>query len=132
MASYSKSAPTSWITGCIGSVQFVYNHRRNDGLCPRMWLRIGFTDRSPDQIWSLLQGLTKAADTYDNKGAHVELARKMFARDPATAPSVGDRVPYVIIKVSWSPGADFEMKSRVHKSSQTLRASCDKSQPTAA
>ena len=47
-----------------------------------------------------VQGLTKAADTYDNKGAHVELARKMFARDPATAPSVGDRVPYVIIKVS--------------------------------
>ena len=47
-----------------------------------------------------MQGLTKAAEDYDKvKGAHVELAKRMFARDPATAPTVGDRVPYVIIKV---------------------------------
>ncbi len=47
----------------------------------------------------LLQGLTKAFDDYDAKGAHVELAKKMLKRDPATAPTIGDRVPYVIIKV---------------------------------
>jgi DNA polymerase elongation subunit (family B) len=47
-----------------------------------------------------LQGLTKAFDDYDAKGAHVELAKKMLKRDPATAPTIGDRVPYVIIKVS--------------------------------
>lgn len=46
-----------------------------------------------------MQGLTKAFDEYDAKGAHVELAKKMLKRDPATAPTVGDRVPYVIIKV---------------------------------
>lgn len=46
-----------------------------------------------------LQGLTKAFDDYDAKGAHVELAKKMLKRDPATAPTIGDRVPYVIIKV---------------------------------
>ncbi len=28
------------------------------------------------------------------------LAEKMHARDPATAPVVGDRIPYVIIKAS--------------------------------
>lgn len=33
------------------------------------------------------------------QAAHVELAKKMKKRDPATAPAVGDRVPYVIIKV---------------------------------
>ena len=51
----------------------------------------------------LLQGLTKAFDDYDAKGAHVELAKKMLKRDPATAPTIGDRVPYVIIKVSALP-----------------------------
>lgn len=30
------------------------------------------------------------------KQAHVVLAEKMFKRDPATAPAVGDRVPFVI------------------------------------
>ena len=29
----------------------------------------------------------------------MELAKKMRKRDPATAPVMGDRVPYVIIKV---------------------------------
>ena len=33
----------------------------------------------------------------------MELAKRMFARDPATAPTVGDRVPYVIIKVTCFP-----------------------------
>eukprot|EP00873_Tetraselmis_striata_P017869 jgi/Tetstr1/438133/TSEL_002859.t1 len=44
------------------------------------------------------KGLTQAAEDYDNKAAHVELAKKMMKRDPATAPTVGDRVAYVIIK----------------------------------
>ena len=35
---------------------------------------------------------------YVNKQAHGELARKMHKRDPATAPVVGDRVPYVMIQ----------------------------------
>jgi DNA polymerase delta subunit 1 len=30
----------------------------------------------------------------------VELAKKMKKRDPATAPTVGDRVPYVIVKAA--------------------------------
>jgi DNA polymerase delta subunit 1 len=44
-----------------------------------------------------LQGLTK--ETYEVKQGHVELAKKMRERDAATAPSIGDRIPYVIIKV---------------------------------
>ncbi len=46
------------------------------------------------------QGLTQDTEEYDTKIAHVELAKKMRKRDPATAPAVGDRVPYVIIKAS--------------------------------
>jgi DNA polymerase delta subunit 1 len=46
------------------------------------------------------KGLTQDADDYENKAAHVELAKKMKKRDPATAPTVGDRVPYVIIKAA--------------------------------
>ncbi|PNW88124.1 hypothetical protein CHLRE_01g015250v5 [Chlamydomonas reinhardtii] len=46
------------------------------------------------------KGLTQDADEYEGKIAHVELAKKMRKRDPATAPAVGDRVPYVIIKAA--------------------------------
>jgi hypothetical protein len=34
----------------------------------------------------------------------VELAEKMRKRDPATAPAIGDRVPYVIIKAAKGEG----------------------------
>lgn len=43
------------------------------------------------------KGLTQDPDKYETKAAHVELAKKMRKRDPATAPTVGDRVPYVIV-----------------------------------
>ena len=46
------------------------------------------------------QGLTQDAEKYKSAAAHVELSKKMYKRDPATAPVVGDRVPYVIIKVT--------------------------------
>ena len=39
------------------------------------------------------------------KSAHVELAEKMRKRDPATAPTIGDRVPFVIIKAAKGEGA---------------------------
>lgn len=42
------------------------------------------------------KALTK--DGYENKQAHAELAKKLRKRDPGTAPSLGDRVPYVITK----------------------------------
>ncbi|KAH9668764.1 DNA polymerase delta catalytic subunit [Citrus sinensis] len=57
----------------------------------------------------ITKGLTKTGDDYEVKAAHVELAERMrkwpllnvpFARDAATAPNVGDRVPYVIIKAA--------------------------------
>lgn len=38
------------------------------------------------------------AGDYAAKQAHVELAERMRKRDPLSAPSVGDRVPYVIIR----------------------------------
>ena len=46
------------------------------------------------------QALGKSADAEDYKAkqAHVELAARMKARDPGSAPSVGDRVAYVIIQ----------------------------------
>ncbi|KAM5131970.1 DNA polymerase delta catalytic subunit [Mantella aurantiaca] len=41
--------------------------------------------------------LTRTADEYAGKQAHVELAERMRKRDPGSAPNLGDRVPYVII-----------------------------------
>jgi DNA polymerase delta subunit 1 len=48
-------------------------------------------------------------DDYKAKQAHVELARRLHNRDPATAPQIGDRVPYVITK--GRPGAPAFEKS---------------------
>jgi DNA-binding GntR family transcriptional regulator len=39
------------------------------------------------------------AEAYKATAAHVELSKKMAKRDLATAPAVGDRVAFVIIKV---------------------------------
>eukprot|EP00300_Choanocystis_sp_HF-7_P042836 c9517_g1_i1.p1 GENE.c9517_g1_i1~~c9517_g1_i1.p1 ORF type:complete len:1127 (+),score=275.29 c9517_g1_i1:141-3383(+) len=44
------------------------------------------------------KALTKSRDQYDAKQAHVELAERMRKRDPGSAPAIGDRVAYVIIK----------------------------------
>ena len=38
------------------------------------------------------------AEAYKVAAAHVELAKKMMKRDPATAPVVGERVAFVIVK----------------------------------
>eukprot|EP00877_Chromochloris_zofingiensis_P014350 jgi/Chrzof1/9169/Cz03g38160.t1 len=46
------------------------------------------------------KALAQDAEDYKVRSAHVELAEKMRKRDPATAPTIGDRVPYVIIKAA--------------------------------
>eukprot|EP00939_MAST-03C_sp_MAST-3C-sp1_P003523 g3523.t1 len=50
----------------------------------------------------ITKSMSKDADSADYKAkqAHVELARRMKKRDPGTAPVVGDRVPYVIVKAA--------------------------------
>ncbi|KAL9393448.1 hypothetical protein Peur_012733 [Populus x canadensis] len=70
-----------------GAVQFVKN-TISDLLMNRMDL----------SLLVITKGLTKTGDDYEVKAAHVELAERMRKRDAATAPNVGDRVPYVIIK----------------------------------
>ena len=46
----------------------------------------------------ITKALTRTADNYANKQAHVELAARIKKRDPGMAPAIGDRVPYVMIK----------------------------------
>eukprot|EP00899_Mesostigma_viride_P005512 jgi/Mesvir1/14962/Mv14630-RA.2 len=46
----------------------------------------------------ITKGLSKDIADYDAKSAHTSLAEKLKKRDAATAPSVGDRVAYVIVK----------------------------------
>ncbi len=46
------------------------------------------------------KALSKAGEDYAGKQAHVELANRMRKRDAATAPNMGDRVAYVIVKGS--------------------------------
>ncbi|OWM88838.1 hypothetical protein CDL15_Pgr020792 [Punica granatum] len=46
----------------------------------------------------ITKGSSKSGGDYDVKAAHLELAKRMRKGDPTTAPNIGDRVPYVIIK----------------------------------
>ncbi|PJF19447.1 DNA polymerase [Paramicrosporidium saccamoebae] len=48
----------------------------------------------------ITKALSKAGEDYAGKQAHVELAERMRKRDAATAPNMGDRVAYVIVKSS--------------------------------
>ncbi|MCJ1412488.1 DNA-directed DNA polymerase delta [Ptychographa xylographoides] len=69
---------------------------------------LGAQDYVKDTISDLLQNkidmsklvITKALakDDYTAKQAHVELAERMRKRDPGSAPALGDRVAYVIVK----------------------------------
>ncbi|CAH9062009.1 unnamed protein product [Cuscuta europaea] len=70
-----------------GAVQYVKN-TISDLLMNRMDL----------SLLVITKGLTKTGEDYEVKTAHVELAERMRKRDAATAPTMGDRVPYVIIK----------------------------------
>ncbi|KAF3440626.1 hypothetical protein FNV43_RR18910 [Rhamnella rubrinervis] len=72
-----------------GAVQYVKN-TISDLLKNRMDL----------SLLVITKGLTKTGDDYEVKAAHVELAERMRKRDAATAPNVGDRVPYVIVKAA--------------------------------
>ncbi|XP_077476074.1 DNA polymerase delta catalytic subunit isoform X2 [Stigmatopora argus] len=53
--------------------------------------------------------LTRSAQEYAGKQAHVELAERMKKRDAGSAPNLGDRVPYVIVRAA--KGAAAYMKS---------------------
>ena len=46
------------------------------------------------------KALSKSGEEYAGKQAHVELAERMKKRDAGSAPAMGDRVAYVIVKAS--------------------------------
>jgi len=46
----------------------------------------------------ITKAYSRDAEAYKSPQAHIKLAQKMAKRDPATAPAVGDRIPYVIVR----------------------------------
>jgi len=70
----------------------------------------GAADYAKSLISDLLQGkmdlsmlvitkaVTKSSDEYAAKQGHIELMNRMRKRDAGSAPTMGDRVPYVMIK----------------------------------
>lgn len=46
------------------------------------------------------KSFSRAEEDYAGKQAHIELVKRMRLRDPATAPVVGDRIPYVIVQAA--------------------------------
>lgn len=47
----------------------------------------------------ITKALSKTREEYDGRQAHAELAERMRQRDAGSAPTLGDRVAYVIIQV---------------------------------
>jgi DNA polymerase delta subunit 1 len=73
------------------SVQGAMNYARNvisDLLMNRMDI----------SMLVITKAISRKEEDYTAKQAHVELAKRMRKRDSATAPRVGDRVPYVVIE----------------------------------
>lgn len=68
--------------------------------------------------------MTQEADNYDAKVAHVELTKKMRKRDPATAPVVGDRVPYVIVKAAKGAKAFEKAEDPIYALENNLPIDC--------
>uniref|UniRef100_A0A674E9H6 DNA polymerase n=1 Tax=Salmo trutta TaxID=8032 RepID=A0A674E9H6_SALTR len=58
--------------------------------------------------------LTRTAQEYAAKQAHVELAERMKKRDAGSAPQLGDRVPYVIIKAAKGVAAYMKSEYATH------------------
>jgi len=54
----------------------------------------------PLEKLTIVKGITKSIQSYDGVLPHIELARKMAARNPNESPHVGDRVGFVIIRGS--------------------------------
>lgn len=46
----------------------------------------------------ITKAVSKSAEDYSNKQAHIELMNRMKKRDAGSAPTMGDRVPYVMIQ----------------------------------
>ncbi len=52
----------------------------------------------PMEQYVITKRYTKPAEEYASKQAHVELAKRMAKRDPAAAPKLGERIPFVYVQ----------------------------------
>ncbi|KHO47493.1 MAG: DNA polymerase I [archaeon GW2011_AR5] len=52
----------------------------------------------PMEKLTIIKGITKSIESYEGMLPHIELARKLSARNPQDPPKVGDRLGFVIIK----------------------------------
>lgn len=52
----------------------------------------------PLEKLTVIKGITKSLESYDGLLPHIEVARKMTARNPGNAPAVGERIGFVIVK----------------------------------
>eukprot|EP00871_Galdieria_phlegrea_P003137 jgi/Galph1/3824/GphlegSOOS_G2464.1 len=64
--------------------------------------------------------LSKAAADYDANQAHVTLYKKLYQRDPGSAPALGDRIPYVIIRGRKDQAAHERAEDPIHVLEQNL------------
>uniref|UniRef100_A0A7S3QWA8 DNA polymerase n=1 Tax=Dunaliella tertiolecta TaxID=3047 RepID=A0A7S3QWA8_DUNTE len=70
------------------------------------------------------KSLSKDVDAYDAASGHVELTKKMRKRDPATAPVVGDRVAFVIIRAAKGAKAFEKAEDPIYALDHNLPIDC--------
>ncbi|MBS3050974.1 MAG: hypothetical protein J4400_02405 [Candidatus Aenigmarchaeota archaeon] len=52
----------------------------------------------PMEKLTIIKGITKSVESYEGMLPHIELARKLTARNPQDPPKIGDRLGFVIVK----------------------------------
>lgn len=73
--------------------------------------RILNADRIPIDAYVISGKFGKPVGEYVNTPAHITLAKRMQIRDPASAPKLGDRVPFVIVKPQYTERAQKHHKT---------------------
>ncbi|MBI2578486.1 MAG: ribonuclease H-like domain-containing protein [Candidatus Aenigmarchaeota archaeon] len=56
------------------------------------------SNRVPLEKLTIVKGVTKSIDSYEGMLPHIELAKKLKARNPHSPPKIGDRLGFVIIR----------------------------------
>lgn len=79
------------------------------------------TDRLPFEAYLISAKFSKPPEEYKNMPPHIDLALRMQQRDPASAPQMGDRVPYVIVAPCFSTAVQEFRKSVLYKDTRGVK-----------
>ena len=78
-------------------------------------------DQLPFEAYVISAKYTKPAGEYDTIPPHVALQMRMEKRDPGSAPQLGERVPYVLVRPQYSEAVQKHEKSVLYKDKRGVK-----------